>query len=109
MWWVFGWAAGVLSLMQMQVWKVRHERRNPLQINPNFIPMDERLAQEWDVKELVQPDPFLPTPRAIKPVVMQECPRCGKAFRRVNQHIRLAHPVSEEIRTANEETIDGNG
>ena len=103
MWWVFGWAAGVLTLMQMQVWKARHERRKPMQINPNFIPMNERLAQDWDVKELVQPEAFIPIPRDItKVVVMQECPQCGKAFRRVNQHIRLKHAV----RSANEEVSD---
>ena len=100
MWWMFGWVTGVLCLMQLQVWKARQARRNPHQSNPNFIPIDERLAQEWSVAEL---EKWQPVARSTEPEavsVMQECEICGKAYKRLATHTTRMHPA---VRIAKEE------
>jgi hypothetical protein len=93
-WLILGWCTGILSLMQVQVWREWRKRRNPLQMNPNFVPMEQRLS-DWSTAELDIPVPFIPTPREITPV-LQECPHCGRGYKRVAQHIRMAHKVKVE-------------
>ena len=91
---IVGFATGVLALMQVQVIVAWNKRRtDPYFLNPHFIPMEQRL-QDWDTAELDEPVPFVPTPRSATP--LQECPQCGRGFKRVATHITMAHKVKVE-------------
>jgi hypothetical protein len=92
-WAVLGWCVGVLSLMQWQVWRAWKVKRNPHQFNPDFVPLEQRIADlDWHVSELTQTPVVTITPRVVSPS-LQECPQCGRAFKRVKQHIAMAHKV----------------
>lgn len=94
-WGVMGWCTGVLSLMQWQVWKVRQGKRNPVLVNPNFVPLEQRVADlDWHVSELTPAPVVTITPRVVSSPSLQECPECGRAFKRVKQHIAMAHKAT---------------
>jgi hypothetical protein len=101
MWGFLGWVTGILTLMQVQVLREHRRRNNPAQINPNFIPMEERLKPkvDWDAaaKTELADDAVKIVPRTLTPaapVAMQECPECGLAFKRVKTHIARKHPAA---------------
>ena len=86
-WFAAGTATGVLALMQGQV---LHARR-------------ARHPMSYDLKRLEPtpppaPEAFLPTPRLVPPLpTMQVCPSCGRAFKRLAQHQRMA-PMCASVR-----------
>jgi hypothetical protein len=80
-----GWCTGILTVMQMQVFKARRGR--------HYMHYDMKLRepdQEWNMDEL---EKWKPVER-ITPSPLEECPQCGKAYKRVAQHIRMSHKAT---------------
>lgn len=91
-WFLMGVCTGILVLMTIQVLIAKRDKhfmqysiKTPLQ----------KETVDWDMGEL---DRVIPIPRDQTPVIqpipkpiMQECPDCGKAFKRVSQHRTRMH------------------
>jgi hypothetical protein len=81
-----GWITGILTVMQIQVSKARRDR--------HYMQFDMKLREpdrEWNVAELAR---WTPEPRITPPPPpMEECPQCGKAYKRVKTHIAMVHKV----------------
>jgi hypothetical protein len=102
MWWALGVATGVLLLMTVQVIQARREK-HPMHYDMPRMPKptETRNISDWDIQELT-PVKVIPknTPLEVTPVIppaMQECPECGKAYKRVSQHMRLSHPEKTRL------------
>lgn len=93
-WFVMGVITGVLTLMTIQVLQAQRQRHwMEVPLGP-FVPKEPE-PQEWNTKELDEvfiPTPHLYIPKAVP--ALEECPQCGKAYRRVSQHIRLSHKTT---------------
>jgi len=85
---VLGTVAGAVAYWWLQMERARRAR-HPMEVPFKMPP--RTAVRDWQIAELT---PRLPEPKkSAAPIapVLQECPQCGLAFKRVAQHIRMKH------------------
>lgn len=88
----------ILSISAIFLW-VQYKHLGKHHMNYDFhwtsTPSPHIPTIDWD--EAAEIEVFIPTPAVHKSVVqpkpLEECPQCGKAYKRVSQHIRMSHKV----------------
>lgn len=86
LWSATGFICGVLGLLTAQMVRARQGRHHMMY----DMKLLEPEPTKWD--EAAQAELFVPTPRANQlptAPALQECPDCGRAFKRLSQHRRM--------------------